>query len=138
MLNRVFLIRLDLPATYLDKYPTFLSEIFDLSCPVIGFCVCVRWSPLCGLLIFLVTLKHSNLAEMLMSPDMKEVMMTEKDNWEVLPWGRNSLCLGEKKGLTTLSQMTFLFERQCLECALPETTRLLQKYLPQHASTCFL
>lgn len=40
MLNRVFLIRLDVSATYLDKHPTFLSERFALSCPVVGF-VCV-------------------------------------------------------------------------------------------------
>lgn len=74
--------------------------------------MCVRRSPLCGVQIFPGTLKHGDFTDMLMSPDMKEVMMTEKDNWEVLPWGRNSLCLGEK-GLTILSQVTFLFERQC-------------------------
>lgn len=55
---------------------------------------------------------YGDFTEMLMSPDMKKVMMTERDNWQALPWGRNSLCLGET-GLTILSQMTFLFDRQC-------------------------
>ena len=57
-----------------------------------------------------MTLQHSNLTEMLMSPD-KKMLMTGKDNWEIVPWGRNSLCLGEEF-MTVSLQMAFIFKRQ--------------------------
>lgn len=34
--------------------------------------------------------------------------MIGRDNWEILPWGRNSLCLGKKCLTTLFSNDTFL------------------------------